>query len=830
MIESLPEYDDLPSPLWQALHAFNQDPSPFRQVHRFIDALEVLVKLHTVYAVSIVVHRLGLDDSARGLLAEGLRTPSLGIWWQFAREFAKGVQKGEHPEELGTLGTNILGPLSEALDGEDNLISFRNHCAHGATPSDEQCVQDLQLQVPRLKALLEACRPVLATAKLLIQDQEAQFFCCCGDQQEPHGHHFADVPKNHTALLWNGEAIDLHPLLVYGSEKSSGHEQRLFYFYDKLRPQELRLLNYHKALHLRNADLRKDFLALYPIHEWMRLPETQEFRERIESLTENFKGRVNEMRTVADFVRHDQSGILFFWGAPGTGKSTLLAECIKRLRWSPELLKNDPAFGGKTLPKREVVEYLIRRDMPTGNAEHMFYHLNRVLEARFRLDLTPETDARRGAEQLMRRLEGVSKSKSRLVLVIDGLDESPSGLELLALLPRHAPEQVRLIYASRDQPRVRLAVWENLDREQRVQTTVGGLCVEDTRALMADYVSKYSISSGYVQSVVQKSQGNPLYLKLLCSQLEQGSLKLNDSRNLPENISSMYTDTLNRLTDPERGGHSRSGDLLRLMAAARNHLSAVMVRDILGLNSLDEALGLIATCGELLYENSATEKWDGWQLFHESLREWLRTDGTHSAGVIESMQKLAQWCAKTWHDEQQNVHSRTYASAYLPGHLLEAGGEENVKEAHRVALNRLWRDTVMELGSDPSLMRQALEEVQKALVSQGKVSKGKVSQEKVSLREILDLSALRRDEPERFWEMQMGRMKLAARQGDWEGVVRMARMGRSAYQRMMLIFAAGWGCAMEELGEWEKMVETWLNEAGDERLGDMWKVLKGEGR
>jgi hypothetical protein len=53
---------------------------------------------------------------------------------------------------------------------------------------------------------------------------------------------------------------------------------------------------------------------------------------------------------------------------------------------------------------------------------------------------------------------------------------------------------------------------------------------EDIRALIYEVANKYEVEreSAWIEAVLQKSQGNPLYLKLLCNSLENGSIALND--------------------------------------------------------------------------------------------------------------------------------------------------------------------------------------------------------------------------------------------------------------------------------------------------------------
>ena len=54
------------------------ETQPFRKVHRMIDLFESIIKTHTVVIMSEYVRHNKLSDTAKGLLSQGLRTPSLG--------------------------------------------------------------------------------------------------------------------------------------------------------------------------------------------------------------------------------------------------------------------------------------------------------------------------------------------------------------------------------------------------------------------------------------------------------------------------------------------------------------------------------------------------------------------------------------------------------------------------------------------------------------------------------------------------------------------------------------------------------------------------------
>ena len=94
----------LPTPFVQTLEVFfkeDHEQQAFRSVHRLIDAIEVFCKLYTVASVSTFLEVLKeqIDstntlnekefEKIKVMLAAGLKTPSLGIWWSFARDTAK---------------------------------------------------------------------------------------------------------------------------------------------------------------------------------------------------------------------------------------------------------------------------------------------------------------------------------------------------------------------------------------------------------------------------------------------------------------------------------------------------------------------------------------------------------------------------------------------------------------------------------------------------------------------------------------------------------------------------------------------------------------------
>ena len=108
------------------------ETQPFRKVHRMIDLFESIIKTHTVLIMAEYVRHNKLSDEAKGLLSQGLRTPSLGTWQLFSRVLFEELEKAQFAWSLPVFAKEFAD-LDKALNNEKtNVIAFRNGYAHGA--------------------------------------------------------------------------------------------------------------------------------------------------------------------------------------------------------------------------------------------------------------------------------------------------------------------------------------------------------------------------------------------------------------------------------------------------------------------------------------------------------------------------------------------------------------------------------------------------------------------------------------------------------------------------------------------------------------------------
>jgi hypothetical protein len=620
-------------PQLTSLHAlFQAEEQPFRKVHRMIDLFESIIKMHTVVIMAEYVRHNRISDTAKGMLAAGLRTPSLGTWQLFSRELYKELQQQGMEWSLPSFAGEFEA-LDKALNNEKtNVVAFRNGYAHGATPSDAQCTADIRRFEPFLDQLLAS--EWLRTSAL-------------------------EVREGRVVLVGPGGERSLHPILLHRPEAGDCS----IAFFNDLKNDKVGLLNYPLGKHYREKELWHDFHQHLPLHEWKRTGST-EFLQRIEELTETFKGRTLERERLLRFAAGSTSGYLSIQGNPGIGKSALIAQFFKDLRAHEEL---------KGL---QVVEYFIRRGTPQARVEYMLEYLIRRTDELFPKGREIRAEGRMTFDlqaQLFSkwRLWG-TEGPGRLLFLIDGIDEGVEN-DLATYLPRELFQHILFIYGSRPGGHASLdRLWGELPVEHHTRLELSGLGREDIRALIYEVANKYELEreSAWIEAVQLRSQGNPLYLKLLCDALANGGVPLNDIAALPAGVDDLYRAILLRYANDARDGDALLAALYTF-AAAHDYLTLGLLGRI---NALGEAtlqrIGSILK--EVLYENPLTEQVLDYQLFHESFRDYLRRE--KPLEVADAAERIMDFCAG-WRALEGSWEQR-YALEHWAAHLAESNKEK----------------------------------------------------------------------------------------------------------------------------------------------------------
>jgi tetratricopeptide (TPR) repeat protein len=619
------------------------ESQPFRKVHRMIDLFESIIKAHTGVIISEYVSHNRLSDSAKGLLSQGLRTPSLGTWQLFSRILIEELEKEQFAFNPGSF-VKEFHELDKALNKEKtNVIALRNGYAHGATPSDEQCEIDIKQFDPFLTTLLE-CK-WLKESSISIKDDKVY-------------------------LNTENKSLLLHPILLFRDENNIAS----IAFFNDIKNDKVGLLNYPLGKHYREKNFLSEFQAYLPIDDWKK-SGTHEFQQRVEELTETFKGRIQERASLLRFVEEKNKGFFSVQGNPGIGKSALIAQFFKDLK------------SFEHLTHVTVIEYFIRRGTQQAQSEYLINYLIKKTDEVF-----PQGKMIRADGKMIFELQSQLYSKWRLweehchgkklLFLIDGIDEGVEN-ELPTYLPRENFENILFIYGSRPGGHKSIDdLWNSLPLECHTKLELSSLGKEDIRAMIYEVGNKYELerNSPWIDAVQKRSQGNPLYLKLLCNAIENGDIELNDIQGLPSSINDYYKAIILRYANDPNGDDVLNS--LFTFAAAKDYLTFDHLKLInqLGTASLVRIGAIIK---EVLYENPLTEGVLDFQLFHESFREYLVK--LHNSELRAATLRIISFCA-TW-KEHEGTWEQRYALEFYASHLFE-----HKKDEHRGILLKLMYD------------------------------------------------------------------------------------------------------------------------------------------
>ncbi|MGX6443606.1 hypothetical protein ACWM35_10370 [Neobacillus sp. K501] len=694
------------------IELFEKETEPFRKIHRMIDLFETLIKTHTAFLVGNYFHHNEISDEIKELFVEGLRTPSLGTWQLFSRELYyeigfnylteaefyrldNQIEKPDQKDRLQALFVKVneryqfvpfnnrkkgwrkfLYQLVEKAQSQDStmfqnrflvkdfyqyfinwdksvdiIVQKRNKYAHGATPTNEICSEDVKELMPILGTWLNA--PWLHKTHILLGSEQDYTL----EGQEPSIQPAILTSKNvHNPYIVNNEyeGFSLFPIMVANTK--DGRDFNLLFFNDlkKVHTEKISYLHYPYADHIVDSSYFHEFFSIFQLEEWKQ-KKHHYFTQRIEELTETFKGRLKEQAYIKSFIFEKQTGNLFIYGSPGIGKSAISANVVKNIK-------------GEEL---HIIQYFIRRgtifSQPQFFLDYLIKECERISPTTFPLGTSIEEKQL----ELLKRLQHLYEQDKKVVIFLDGLDE---GEEILSLIPRESLSNIIWVFSSRLTESTYKLLSE-LSIEHTTKYEIKGLRKEDILALLYDVVNKYELEMEYVDVIARKSEGNPLYIKLLCESLESGEIQLNDSSKLPSKIDDFYEYLLDKVSGEVNGNDVL--DVLFVIAAAKDYLCNAQLEIILDMRTSD-IKKIINRLWEVLFTPEQGEGSRVYQLFHESFRDYLYKNYRNQ--IMKANLKIIKYCAN-WEELLFFDESvKEYCFIHYVNHLRDVKMDQRIME------------------------------------------------------------------------------------------------------------------------------------------------------
>jgi hypothetical protein len=654
------------------------------------------------------------EETAKLIFAK-IQRPSLGNYVEILREVC-GVFDSNGKSPFIT----YVKPFS-SLQQTERLLALRNDFkGHGATADEKLAELTLNNHWMDFAGLFEAATPLgeLPLHEIIKPGLNGSWFIrrllgytistqSCesifsGDTQA--GHLVVSDPKS-------GKVLDLHPLLLLIDD---GKGRTSPVFFNSKKRKAISFLDYEFGEHLEFSSpdgIESCFETLFPRPPAENLPSdgseiiTDWFSELIGTTTEHFVGRESELKQLEMFSTGGSKSVLVVTGPPGVGKTSLLAEWTK---------------------KEMCFRHFIREgDAATYEPSRIFENLGLQLAKVYSLEWHRPTSGQiLDSLNEFRRLltEAATKAKSPILILIDGLDEAeravlgaPAGKALKTLVdwlpsPESLPYNTRWIFSTRPELTLNQTFAMKFGADKTERLPLGRLTENDVRAMLYQVCNWYEVASSpeLIKAILEKSEGSPIYIRLLVEDLAAGNIKLGDIGRLPAGIGAYFkrvlatveqlgrnlerpwleaqfrakVELLNQLQKQKSISAAETGRLCKIEREALESAVSASSLELLALIALAKEPVGVAMASLILDEPQERieralraarsvlgEQGDRFVIFHSAFRSFFLTERAEISARMRA--RLIGWCAR--YSEHRYGYALRHYIAHLCDELVQKG-------------------------------------------------------------------------------------------------------------------------------------------------------------
>ncbi len=697
-----PDLEKLPLFVALPLRDYLTENHPVLKLWNACYSVELLLRLLVMLGVGELAHN---GQAMPAEVIGKIRKPTLGSWQKMAESLADALKNSPRLPHYSPLIAETLKPF---LDG--GFLKLRNDLAHGTGMAQKLAAGLVsQWETRFIETLRQAAW--LADRELCAR-QGGRFYRLHGFQAVEISPLAAESPDN---AVFSGDTL-LWPLALYGlPQAGSGHiaecpaaqvysrHGEINLHYVPLGSEELSLSEAGDAVLTR-------FEALFRAPEPETPPTAFKIRDFQADILQDAPPivaatRAEELRVLKEALK--QPGLIWVHGAAGIGKSALLAHLAAELcGWTDDA----PA-----LPDTLILPYRFKTDDAERCRQSVFFSY--VLE-RLESHLNVKPDEKDLKESPENRYKNLVKQlgTTRLLRLLDGLDEihqqDKSFLNKLRLL---AQAQVTVLCAGRPEPEL-----QGFLSKQAIQPFPEGvprLTETGTRALLLAKISESkklrdkllkldteangAVTNRFIERVAQAADGLPLYVQYVGEDLAQHALVLDAAVPLLNGLAAYHESLL------QRYGIGTLQQILTplacTLAAAQEALSEAALAALVArywqripdeTHWTRKALAVIAA---MLKTHAAPDGEILYSLYHESLREHLRTSKHSKDAVIAAENNLASAAL-----DLRDGPAAPYLYRNGPYHLHHAGQDAELKE--KLLLNYHWMQKKLDLAGVDALI------------------------------------------------------------------------------------------------------------------------------
>lgn len=370
-----------------------------------------------------------------------------------------------------------------------------------------------------------------------------------------------------------------------------------------------------------------------------------------------FIGRDTEFHTIKDFLLEIGGDYFLIQGNAGMGKTALMVELAQRVKQNK--------FGDDVF----CVCFFIRQEGGRNTPEEFLDSMNQQFMEL--LETTEENPVHlTGKETLYKKLLDKLAShvseESRLLVLIDGLDESPQEGQqsLLKYLPPTVPTHAYWILTSRPLPDVLSYMPTTHSLRKARSHCLSGLGTQEVRELLLQSGDKTERSDNFINALIRHTNGEPLFLRFLCKDIASRGKKAGEFLlETPTEVKEYFRMQFKLLRERAKKSQDQiiPFEILKILLVAYSGMTAEELAGVLNAGLLDirESIEVIERflLGQERYE-----------LMHLEFRRTVEELLVHESEKRAIMERLLSYCAQGW----QNARPKeTYAIRYYLRHLWE---------------------------------------------------------------------------------------------------------------------------------------------------------------
>lgn len=675
ILEALPTV--LAVPLAEAAH----ESHPTAKLWAFCDFAELSLRLCVMVACS--EFQQGLPNTIRGRLADAIERPTMGQWMMMARTLSASLRHDALVPELPTLVSFLEKTLGSRDAGpERGLLALRNRLAHGGGLRKSAATELLQAWDAPFQRLVDAHS--FWTTVDLVGAAEGSAKRLRGP--DPGGEEFTPpvpLPAGALAVVRGHRAQPLWPLAHFGAPDPDNpvHVAQVFARRGEVRLEYTPLGAATSASEL-GEDALTAFLRLFspdpaPQHTAVRGFEAEVRQEAARRI-----GRARELERVLaalDDLCSGRTSHAWLDGAAGMGKSNLMAtvaaHALNQERPEVKILPYRFKAGDDRLSRTAFLRYTVERlDGWNGLEESCRDPDDKArLEDRFETQLT-------GIE-----------TGHQIVFLLDGIDEiaERDAFFVRDVIHRRRPG-ARVGWLCAGRPERGLPELFK-DAARPFPEGLPPLSADDVRAILLERLARGNVRrrlierdvekdervlNPFMQRVLERSEGLPIYVNHVVGDLLSGRLSPDQEALLPNGLRAFHEQLLARCAIGAL--QQVLTPTAAILGIVRRAMDAREIGDLLTRANLltddDTVLSVVndalAALAPMLRRSQRDDGVDGYSLFHHSLRQHLHESASMRIVLATARENLRRASAAPGSIGRPAAR---YLYRFGVSHLMEGG-------------------------------------------------------------------------------------------------------------------------------------------------------------